>query len=283
MVRNLLCPFSMQWSVLVTLLACGCGRLGFDTVEDGAGVGSDAGHPVDAFEDLGDTDAPPVPPQELQLDGLVGHWSFDEGAGATAGEASGGSSLTLYGGAAWVPGVIGSAVSGDGIDDYVQTPSVDLSHTAVVTLAVWIHRTYSLASLHTLIEYSTDYNSSAFGFGLFPDNNTACRGLFVGLRGDLEYTTGCFPQPSSGTWHHFAIIYDKRTPGDSHVTLFIDGAMVTDTIDNRYPNSNRFGVEPLFLFARAGTSEFTAGILDELRLYDRALTAQEIQSLFELR
>jgi hypothetical protein len=44
-------------------------------------------------------------------------------------------------------------------------------------------------------------------------------------------------------------------------------------------NTNAFGNNPIYLFSRGGVGEFNAGTLDELRIYNHALSASEIQGL----
>ena len=45
-------------------------------------------------------------------------------------------------------------------------------------------------------------------------------------------------------------------------------------------NNNNFGKNAIYLFSRAGTSMFSAGMMDDLRIYSRALTAAEVQQIY---
>ncbi len=47
-------------------------------------------------------------------------------------------------------------------------------------------------------------------------------------------------------------------------------------------NTNNFGNNPLYLMSRAGTSEYAAGVIDDFRIYSRALSATEVQQLYWL-
>jgi len=72
--------------------------------------------------------------------GLVGYWSFDEGAGTTAYDASGkGNNGKIYG-AKWVPGKFGQALSFDGADDYVEVPYNPIFNSNSFTVMIWIKR-----------------------------------------------------------------------------------------------------------------------------------------------
>ncbi|MGE0549759.1 MAG: LamG domain-containing protein [Kofleriaceae bacterium] len=219
---------------------------------------------------------------ELSISGQVGYWSFDEGSGTVALEANLGPSLGLVNGVTWVPGVVGTAVSADGVDDYLQAGAIDLSGRPTVTVTLWVRRTYSMAENHVLLEVSPDFNTSTTGFGIYPDNLSPCIGVFVGMVGNVDYSTRCYGQPSSGVWHHFAIIYDKSTADDT-ITTYIDGAVQTSSLDNLNDNTNAFGVQPIFLFSRNGMEEFAQGVVDELRIFNRGLTPAEVQAVFDER
>jgi len=218
--------------------------------------------------------------------GLVGYWTFDDGSGTTAADSSGnGHTATLVNGVSWVTGKMGDAVSANGVNQYVSLPAINLSATNAVTWAAWVNRTYSTAGGHTLFENSTNFNSSTTGFGFFPDDGVDCptsSPLMTGVHGNVGYTLNCYAQPSSGVWHHIAVVYDKSHPATSVISLYIDGALQTPK-KNLYTatNTNSFGNNALYVFSRGGTQEFNAGEIDDLRLYNRALSATEVQQLFQ--
>jgi hypothetical protein len=184
-------------------------------------------------------------------------------------------------GVSWVTGKIGGAISANGVNQYGTVPAINLSGTSTVTVAMWVNRTYSKSGGHTLLEFSTNYNSSTTGFGLFPDDNT-CNGIMAGVHGNVGYSVACYTQPSSGVWHHLAVVYDKTQAGSSAVNLYIDGVLQTATSrPYTLTNTNSFGSNPLYFFSRGGTQEYTAGEMDDLRLYNRALSATEVQQLYQ--
>ncbi|MGQ3684054.1 MAG: alkaline phosphatase, partial [Candidatus Loosdrechtia sp.] len=79
-----------------------------------------------------------VPP-----DGLLAYYRFDEGAGTSAADASGnGNNGTLFNGPVWTTGKINSALSFDGVNDYVEVPnSASLNPVNFVTVSAWIYPT----------------------------------------------------------------------------------------------------------------------------------------------
>jgi len=215
--------------------------------------------------------------------GLVAYWTFDDGSGTAATDSSGsGYTMNLVNGVTWVPGQINGAVSANGNNQHGTVPSINLSGTKTVTVSFWSNRTYSTTVESVLLEDSTNYNGSTTGFGFFPDD-TQCQGIQVALRGDVGYSVNCFGQPSSNVWHHFVAIYDKTQPGTSETALYIDGVLQTPTFNNNTTqNSNNFGVNPLYVFARSGNQYANAGLMDDLRLYNRALTAAEILQIYQV-
>ena len=216
-----------------------------------------------------------------QVSGLAGYWAFNEGSGVTAADSSGsGNTATLVNGVSWVSGKVGDAVSASGVSQYVTVPAVNLSGTNAVTLTAWVNRTYSTSGGHTLFEATANFNGSTTGFGFFPDDSS-CGGIQADVHGNVGYVANCYSQPSSGVWHHLAIVYDKSQQGANEVSFYVDGVLQTATRSlATSTNTNNFGNNPIYVFSRGGTQEYTAGTIDDLRLYSSALTATQIQQVY---
>ena len=74
-------------------------------------------------------------------DGLVAEWHFDEGSGSVLVDSSGNGNDGVINGATWVGGVSGSALSFDGVDDYVEVPhdsSLDFGY-GDLSISSWMH------------------------------------------------------------------------------------------------------------------------------------------------
>jgi uncharacterized protein YjdB len=223
------------------------------------------------------SDANPV-----QVQAPAGHWTFDDGSGSLAVDSSGnGRTATLVNGISWGSGEIGGAVSANAANrQYVSIPPIDLSRTHSVTVSLWANRTYSTAGGHTLFEATSDYINSTSGFGLFPDDAT-CHGIQAALRGDIGLAANCYSPPSSGVWHHLAVVFDKSQTGGNQVLFYVDGVLQSATWSvYASTNTNNFGNDPLYLFSRGGTDEFDSGAIDDLRIYNAALTAAQIQQIY---
>ena len=99
---------------------------------------------------------------------------------------------------------------------------------------------------------------------------------------DMVLTNG-YAQPSSGFWHHLAVIYDKTQAGSNAVNLYIDGVLQTAT-SRPYTstNTNSFGTNPLYLFSQGGSQLFNAAEVDDLRLYNVALSASQVEQILSI-
>ena len=217
-----------------------------------------------------------------QAQSPVGYWAFDDGSGTKAADSSGnGHTATLVNGITWVAGKVGDAVSANAASkQYVSIPAIDLSGTQAVTVALWTNRSYSTSGGHVLFEDSINYSNSTTGFAVFPDDNT-CNGIRAALRGNLGNVGNCYSQPSSGVWHHLAVVFDKSQTGGDEVKFYVDGVLqAVNRSLNASTNTNNFGNNPIYLYSRAGSTQFSSGNIDDLRIYNSALKAEQIQELY---
>jgi hypothetical protein len=218
----------------------------------------------------------------VQAQAPVGYWKFDDGTGTKAADSSGyGHAATLFNGVNWVTGKIGKSVSAEASrKQYVSVPAIDLSSTQAVTVMLWANRNYSSNGGSVLFEATNNSASSTTGFGFFPDDAT-CQGIQATLRGDFGTAANCYSQPSSGVWHHLASVFDKSQTGGGQVKFYVDGVLQTvNRCLSASTNTNNFGNNPIYLFSRAGTTQFNSGTIDDLRIYNSALTGKQIQQIY---
>ena len=220
-----------------------------------------------------------------QAQSPVGYWTFNDrnGSGIEAADSSGYShTAALVNGVSWVTGQAGGAVAADAASrQYVSIPAIDLSSTQAVTVALWVNRTYSTAGGHVLFEASADYSQSTSGFIFLPDDDT-CHGIQAAVRGNGGYTANCYSQPSSGAWHHLAVVFDKRQTAGDAVKFYLDGVLQTPSQSLfASTNTDNFGNNPIYLFSRGGEMMFDSGALDDFLIYNTALTAAQIQQIYQ--
>jgi len=212
----------------------------------------------------------------------LAHWKFDEGSGNIVFDSSGnGHHGFLSNGALWVNGTQGWAISATGANKgYATLPAIDLRGTRAVTITFWAQRNYTVTGGGALLEAGENYQSSTTGFALLPDDDT-CRGIRAVLRGNTGITANCYSQPSSGVWHHLAVVYDKTQTGGDEVRLYVDGELQNPAWNAASAtNTNDFGKNRIHLFSRAGSSLFSSGTVKDLCVYGRALQGEEIQQIY---
>jgi hypothetical protein len=193
--------------------------------------------------------------------GLVFHYAFDESSGTTAADSSGsGNTGTLNGmtGTEWTTGKVGGALSFDGTNDYVEAIGYKgISGTNAQTVAFWFQTSNSGVQM-PLVAYGD--------FWLALLNNNVV-GLI--LDGNNFYAGSNL---TDGDWHHFAVtIPANSTSGD--VVLYVDGAGTNGsgtTLINMAPANDVLIGKVTLLFN---------GLLDDVRMYDHALSAGEVSAL----
>src|SRR3989339_718878 len=145
-------------------------------------------------------------------DGLVAHWSFDEGSGSTLHDGTGnGHDGTLMNGPVWVDGKRGGALQFDGADDYVDAGTKSLGLTSELTVSSWIKITGTNSSYNGIVTKG-DY---VYPFWL-QEYDTKIRPVIRTTAGTqlLAYYT----KYGTGSWHHVAVTH---TSGEQ--ALYIDG------------------------------------------------------------
>ncbi len=200
--------------------------------------------------------------------GLVGHWKLNETSGATAYDSSGNANDgTLIGDPHWVQGKLQGALQFDGIDDYVDCGNdSSLGITAEITLGVWVKTNDAANGQHNPYVTKGDHS---YGIKHHTSNNIE---YFIY---DGGWQVARYPVDSTfnGVWHHLAGTYDG-----SELRLYIDGTLVTTVAHSGTIASSPFNVN-IGRNTEAST-RFYEGALDDVRIYNRALSAGDVQELF---
>lgn len=208
----------------------------------------------------------------------VAHWKLDETSGTTASDSSGnGNTGTLVNGPVWASGKIGGGLNFDGADDYVNLGNpASLQLTGAMTITAWIYLNNVNATAHRIV--SKLGVSGQRGWELVldddPDNNLLMRISSNGTT--IIDAKQAVKFDGVGRWVFVAGTY---VPGTS-LNIYRDGVLVasnTASIPASQFNSNQnvnIGRGPV------GYSPFN-GKIDDVRIYNRALSAAEIQSLYQ--
>jgi Concanavalin A-like lectin/glucanases superfamily/Bacterial Ig-like domain/Bacterial Ig domain len=205
-----------------------------------------------------------VPPP----DGLVAGYGLDEGNGTTAADASGNGNDGAISGATWrTEGRIGAALSFDGVDDMVTVPDAgSLDLTTGMTLSAWVNPDQLNGAWRTVLFKD---GSGDLVYGLYAQEGAALPAGSLSVGGAPRILRGTSQLPLS-TWSHLAYTYDGATE-----RLYVDGTLVANVArSGSIATSNgalRIGRNTHF-------GEAFRGLIDELRVYDRALSQAEIQA-----
>jgi hypothetical protein len=202
--------------------------------------------------------------------GLVGWWRFDEGTGTTAGDSSGnGNDGTIYG-ASWVDGKYGKALSFDGINDYGEIADSASLHiwSGDWSIGFWIYRAVEGGQL-----FVKDIGAGSGYVKISAESLTA---LTLGLW-DGANTKFYSVSISNLEWTHFIITHKAST---KTLTWFKNGvAQIPTTHTLVLSNINPLGT--ILLGHKYWWATRFNGIVDEVRVYNRALSATEIGNLFQ--
>jgi len=203
------------------------------------------------------------------ISGLVGYWRFDEGTGTVANDASGsGNHGTLQNGPAWVAGRVGGALSFDGVNDRVDTlltPSTELGQE--VTMEAWIRLNAQGNHAGIMGGHGGTFQGVVIQF-----NNGWHVAFGDGSAWRLNTNLGNLPL---NTWTH--IVGVVRGGANGFIRVYRDGVEIT-------PQTNittNISHHPSFWIGRAhdATDRHFNGLIDEVRIFNRALSAAEIQAL----
>jgi hypothetical protein len=196
---------------------------------------------------------------------LVGGYAFDEASGTAATDASGRGNAGTIGGATRTTGRNGSALSFNGTNNSVSIPdSTSLDLTSGMTLEAWVNPA-AVTSWRTVILKETTgdlayalYSASSYG-GVAATRPSAWIG-----GGDIG-ATAALP---ANTWSHLATTWNGTT-----WKLYVDGVeKATKAFAGPIPVS----AGPLKIGGNAIWSEWFSGRIDDVRIYNRGLTAAEV-------
>ncbi|MFA4830784.1 MAG: LamG domain-containing protein [Patescibacteria group bacterium] len=203
---------------------------------------------------------------------LVGYWSFDgkDMGATTATDLSGnGNTGTLTNGPQKVPGINGQALSFDGVNDYVSIPDPNLVEgLAAMSVSVWAKSDITVTANGRGI-VAQSYGASGDPFLLYLRNvdNIAFQ-VSTGVSVEADANTDL---PDTN-WHHYVGVYNG-----SNVLLYVDS--VLQTSQPAQTGTTTASTNPVTIGAYDSTRNWD-GLIDETRIYNRALSATEVQEQY---
>ena len=92
-----------------------------------------------------------------------------------------------------------------------------------------------------------------------------------------------FARPSAGTWHHYAFVFNTTLTGSQQIVPYVDGKAVTFSKGSSGTGAGNFANSTLNFMSRNGSSLFGKGSLDEVTIYNQALTSTQVSQHFAAR
>jgi len=202
---------------------------------------------------------------------LIAWWKLDDGSGNTVADSSGNSrNGKLVGDTTWVDGITGGALAFDGEGDCVdmgKDPAFDIRNQ--ITASAWIKVNAFDRDWQTIVakgdrawRLQRNWNKNTLEF--------ACSGLVVPgsdwgpIYGNIDV--------NDGHWHHVAGVYDQEK-----IYLYIDGSLDASAAAL---GAIRVNEEPVYIGENSQMpNRFWNGLIDDVRIYNYALSAEEISEI----
>jgi hypothetical protein len=204
---------------------------------------------------------------------LMGYWKFDGDALDSSGHDRHG---TLVGNALLIPvGADGGGLSLDGNGDYVTIPGYKGVNAAglvqhAFTVANWFRTTFDTGD-REMVTWGTNASGQRLSWRVFEGTLRTEHG-----NGNLRGTTVC----NDGEWHHAALVVTEganlRVPA---TRLYLDGVEEAITAGSNNAFNLTEGADVSIGRRADNNTRYWLGDLDEVRIYDRALTADEVKAL----
>src|SRR5207244_2899749 len=198
--------------------------------------------------------------------GLVAAYGFNEGTGTSTADASGNLNTGSVNGASWTSTAkFGKALTFSGTSNVSLASATSLDLGGAMTLEAWVRPTNLSGWRPVVVRELT----GALAYALYANDNVSRPSGWLRTSGVSQSAVGS-ASLAMNTWSHLATTYDG-----SVLRLYVNGVQtgsraVTGTIAT--------STQPLRLGANVVSSQYFRGQIDEVRIYNRALTAFEIQT-----
>ena len=213
--------------------------------------------------------------------GLIGHWPLNEGSGTSTLDASGNGNLAQINGATWTTGRLGNALRFDSSKhDTVDINRSVVDTSASFTVAAWVQLA-DMTYWRTAVSQDSD-NVSGFYLQFIPKKAKFVPSeqfAFSLVNSDL--TSGATIRalsnfnPVVNTWYHLVGIYDA---GATRSSLYVNGILQSTQKVSAAWNADGETVIGRAKWGKA--TDFWSGKIDDVRLYNRALSATDVTNLY---
>ncbi len=196
---------------------------------------------------------------------LVGWWRFDEGSGTTAFDSSGnGNDGVIEGDAQWVEGQLGGALEFNGSNARVVAPYIPLDSRSF-TITMWVYPVLYTSEQVVISQVQSNTTNTSLHYRIYgPDSGRVRMGFYSN---DLDTTTTL----EQNNWYHLTFWYDYE---NQNRRIYINGVLEAEAGAGPYLGTTGNTVIGMW----DNTAQWFQGIIDDVQIYDHALTDSEIQS-----
>lgn len=213
-----------------------------------------------------------TPVKQAKDKDLVAYWNFNEGSGDIAKDSSGNNDDAEVSGAGWAKGIEGYALEFDGAKNYVNCgtdPTLDI--TEAITLEAWI-KTSVLQGKGIIAKYNSPGNGS---YLLTTREDLQIRFTIVLSDGTTVNMFRSFVYDDD-KWHHLVATYDG-----SSMKIYGDGVLLG--IPQNQKGEIKVTTHKLTIGNYSSLAYPFNGFIDDVRIYKRALGADEIKAGYETK
>ena len=199
--------------------------------------------------------------------GLVAAYGFSEGTGTTVNDSSGKGNKGTITNAAWTnSGRFGKALSFNGTNAWVTVPdSSSLDLTSGMTLEAWVYPQGSLGGWRTIVMKE---QSGSDVYYIETVDGKVVGDVLAGGSNYHIYSDNAIPV---NAWTHLAATYDG-----AYIRIYVNGSLAT--VQHSLTGSIQTSGSPLRIGGNSLWGEYFQGLIDEVRIYDKALTGAQIQA-----
>lgn len=217
--------------------------------------------------------------------GMVAWYPFDEPSPVlSAAEFVNWNNGTLVNGPVHVPGQVSNGLRFDGANDYVQSPDQTWLKpgTGDFSIDTWIKVTPPAPSARTIVDKRSGSGTTLRGYNFFVSQGRLGIQLADAIgTGYTNYLSPLLNPPlTNSSWHHVAVTVSRASP--TGITFYHNGAAIGTGNPTNRPGSLTNN-SPLRIGTQTAGPPFSAwfrGSLDELEIFNRALTTSEVLSIF---
>ncbi len=218
----------------------------------------------------------------LNGSGSVGYWKFDGGTSGSiannttagfedsSGNGNNGTASNANGaGMAWTTGKLSGAVNFDGVDDYVDVASsTSLNITDAITIEAWVYPKGWNPGGNLIVSKCFYYAGAAYNLWINEGHTSIKFYINEGQFGSALSFDGALNK-----WYHIVGTYDRQ-----YVRVYVNGVGGTPYANTSSINTNTYNVA---IGSRPGGGSYNFnGLIDEVRIYNRALSPTEISAIY---